>query len=75
MMANPLVQSLLQSPDFIRSTMQSNPQVRAMMEANPEMAAALNDPSTLAEIGRVMANPVSRRARGQGRGGSRGGEP
>jgi uncharacterized membrane protein YkgB len=36
MMNNPMVQSMLDNPDFMRNMMESNPQVRAMLDSNPQ---------------------------------------
>eukprot|EP01116_Phalansterium_solitarium_P014434 TRINITY_DN320_c0_g1_i2.p1 TRINITY_DN320_c0_g1~~TRINITY_DN320_c0_g1_i2.p1 ORF type:complete len:539 (+),score=186.45 TRINITY_DN320_c0_g1_i2:500-2116(+) len=57
MMDNPLVQSMLNNPEFIRSAMMSNPEMRALIEANPELAHVLNDPGTLRQMSELMRRP------------------
>lgn len=57
-MNSPWMQSILNNPEVLRSILQADPTVRAMGEANPEMAAVMNDPDTLRQMSRVMANPV-----------------
>lgn len=36
MMNNPMVQSMLDNPEFLRNMMESNPQIQAMLDSNPQ---------------------------------------
>lgn len=36
MMNNPMVQSMMDNPEFMRNMMESNPQVQAMLDSNPQ---------------------------------------
>jgi ubiquilin len=56
-MSSPWVQQMLSNPDVMRGLIQSDPTLRAMAEANPEVNQVLNDPATMAQMSRVMANP------------------
>merc|ERR1719235_1116232 len=57
MMQSPMVQSMLENPEMMRMMMQMNPQTRQLMEENPEVARILQDPETLRQSARMMANP------------------
>merc|ERR1719159_343402 len=57
MMQSPMVQQMLENPDFMRGMMQMNPQTRQLMDEHPEIARMLEDPETLRQSARMMANP------------------
>eukprot|EP00299_Pterocystis_sp_00344_P011303 c5241_g1_i2.p1 GENE.c5241_g1_i2~~c5241_g1_i2.p1 ORF type:complete len:407 (-),score=90.80 c5241_g1_i2:37-1257(-) len=57
MMQNPIVQDMLDNPDFLRSILVANPQTRAMLERNPEVMHALNDPALFRQQMQAMRNP------------------
>jgi len=57
MMQSPMVQQMLENPDFMRTMMQMNPQTRQLMEEHPEIGRMLEDPEMLRQSARMMANP------------------
>lgn len=59
MLNNPMVQSLLNSPDFMSSMMENNPQMRAVMDSNPELRHALSDPEFMRRSMEMMRDPTA----------------
>lgn len=61
MMNSPLMNSLLDNPEFLQNMMQmqmqSNPQMRQMMESNPVLREMLGDPAVLRQAVDMMRNP------------------
>lgn len=50
-MENPLVQSMMSNPDFMRRTITANPQMQQLMERNPEISHMLNNPELMRQVG------------------------
>lgn len=50
-MENPLVQSMMSNPDFMRRTITANPQMQQLMERNPEITHMLNNPELMRQVG------------------------
>jgi len=57
MMNNPMVQSLLNNPDFMSQMMESNPQMQSVLNANPELRHALRDPEMMRRSMEMMRDP------------------
>merc|ERR1719159_35628 len=57
MMQSPMVQQMMENPEFMRTMIQMNPQTRQLMEEHPEIARMLEDPETLRQSARMAANP------------------
>eukprot|EP00804_Cyclotella_cryptica_P014095 CCRYP_005553-RC/>CCRYP_005553-RC protein AED:0.18 eAED:0.18 QI:0/0.75/0.6/1/0.5/0.4/5/1520/565 len=57
MMNNPMVQSLLNNPDFMSQMMESNPQMQSILNANPELRHALRDPEMMRRSMEMMRDP------------------
>ncbi|KAL7750236.1 hypothetical protein RI367_004409 [Sorochytrium milnesiophthora] len=60
-MNNPMMQALLDNPDFMRSILQMNPQFQRMAQENPEINHILNDPAHLRQMMQAMRNPSAMR--------------
>lgn len=58
MMDNPLVQSLMSNPDYMRTVLTSNPQMQQLMERNPEISHMLNNPELLRQTMEMVRNPA-----------------
>ncbi|GBG30461.1 Ubiquilin-4 [Hondaea fermentalgiana] len=58
MMDNPIFQSMLDNPEFMRSMMMANPQIRAMIEQNPQLGQVLSDPELLRTTMNAARNPA-----------------
>ncbi|UYV77050.1 UBQLN1, partial [Cordylochernes scorpioides] len=58
LMDNPMVQSLLNNPDYMRQMITSNPQMQQIMERNPELNHMLNNPDLLRQTMEVVRNPA-----------------
>lgn len=54
---SPMMDRLMNNPEFARRIMMANPQMRELVESNPEIAHVLNDPSTLREMMQMARNP------------------
>ncbi|KAI8060266.1 hypothetical protein BC940DRAFT_312411 [Gongronella butleri] len=57
MLDSPLMQSILNNPDFMRSIIMSNPQMRRLVDENPEIGHMINDPAFLRQSIEMMRNP------------------
>lgn len=57
MMNNPMVQGMLNNPDFIREVMGSNPQIQEIMRNNPEVGRMLQDPDMIRRAMEMSRNP------------------
>lgn len=58
MMENPMVQSLMSNPDYVRTLLTSNPQMQELMERNPEISHMLNSPDLLRQTMEMVRNPA-----------------
>lgn len=54
---SPMMQTMLNNPEFLRSMTESNPMLQRLAESNPQLAAALRDPEMLRQAIRLMGNP------------------
>ncbi|XP_039224580.1 ubiquilin-4 [Crotalus tigris] len=57
-MENPLVQSMMSNPDFMRRTITANPQMQQLMERNPEITHMLNNPELMRQTMELARNPA-----------------
>ncbi|KAM3824921.1 ubiquilin-4 isoform 3-T3 [Vipera latastei] len=57
-MENPLVQSMMSNPDFMRRTITANPQMQQLMERNPEISHMLNNPELMRQTMELARNPA-----------------
>uniref|UniRef100_T1JDD4 Ubiquilin-4 n=1 Tax=Strigamia maritima TaxID=126957 RepID=T1JDD4_STRMM len=58
MMDNPLVQALINNPEYMRQLILSNPQMQQLMERNPEVTHMLNNPELLRQTMELARNPT-----------------
>ena len=58
MMDNPMVQSLMSNPDYVRTLLTSSPQMQQLMERNPEISHMLNNPELLRQTMEMVRNPA-----------------
>jgi len=58
-MDNPLVQSLMSDPNYVRTLLTSNPQMQQLMERNPEISHMLNNPELLRQTMDMVRNPAA----------------
>lgn len=56
-MDNPVVQSLMSNPEYMRDLIRANPQMQQLMERNPEISHMLNNPDLLRQTMEVVRNP------------------
>lgn len=54
---NPMVDSLLANPEFMRSMIMADPTMKQLCESNPQFAAILNDPEQLRQMIEMAKNP------------------
>ncbi|KAF1768428.1 hypothetical protein GCK72_000240 [Caenorhabditis remanei] len=54
---NPIVQSLMGNPEFMRTIISSNPTFQQMIERNPELGHIINDPNMMRQTMEMMRNP------------------
>ncbi|XP_007441317.1 ubiquilin-4, partial [Python bivittatus] len=57
-MENPLVQSMMSNPDFMRQMIMANPQMQQLMERNPEITHMLNNPELMRQTMELARNPA-----------------
>ncbi|XP_029437823.1 ubiquilin-4 isoform X2 [Rhinatrema bivittatum] len=57
-MENPLVQSMMSSPDLMRQMIMANPQMQQLMERNPEISHMLNNPELMRQTMELARNPA-----------------
>ncbi|XP_053134446.1 ubiquilin-4 [Hemicordylus capensis] len=57
-MENPLVQSMMSNPDFMRQMIMANPQMQQLMERNPEISHMLNNPELMRQTMELARNPA-----------------
>ncbi|KAI0557274.1 Ubiquilin [Gracilaria domingensis] len=55
---SPMMESIMNNPEFARQMMMTNPQMRELMERNPEVAHVFNDPSTFRQMMQMARNPA-----------------
>lgn len=55
---SPMMESIMDNPEFARNMMMANPQMRELMERNPEVAHVFNDPSTFRQMMQMARNPA-----------------
>ncbi|XP_046439274.1 ubiquilin-1-like isoform X1 [Daphnia pulex] len=58
MMDNPLVQSLMSNPDYMRQILTSNPQMQQLLERHPEINHVMNNPELLRQTMEIARNPA-----------------
>lgn len=58
LMDNPMVQQLMNNPEYLRSVLTSNPQLQSLMERNPEISHMLNNPELLRQTMELTRNPA-----------------
>lgn len=58
MMDNPLIQALMNNPDYMRQLIMGNPQMQELMERNPEVTHMLNNPELLRQTMELARNPT-----------------
>ncbi|XP_076354648.1 ubiquilin-1-like isoform X2 [Tachypleus tridentatus] len=58
LMDNPMVQSMMNNPEYMRQLITSNPQMQQLMERNPEISHMLNNPDLLRQTMEVVRNPA-----------------
>ncbi|XP_076369732.1 ubiquilin-1-like [Tachypleus tridentatus] len=58
LMENPMVQSMMNNPEYMRQLITSNPQMQQLMERNPEISHMLNNPDLLRQTMEVVRNPA-----------------
>jgi hypothetical protein len=61
MMNSPMLQSLLEQPDFIRTMMEMNPQMRDLMQQNPQLREVFNNPELMRQSLQQMRDPNAMR--------------
>jgi len=57
MLNSPMMQAMLDNPEFLRTMMLSNPEMQAVVEQNPELRQIFNDPAFLRQSLQMAANP------------------
>lgn len=60
MLDNPMVQSMMQNPDFMQQSLMANPETRRIMEQNPELGRMMTDPEVLRQSMEMARNPALR---------------
>merc|ERR1719326_1796714 len=60
-MQDPMVQSIMNNPDFLRTMMDTNPQMRQLMDTNPELRHMLDDPELMRRSMEMMRDPNAMR--------------
>ncbi|OQR73721.1 ubiquilin-1-like [Tropilaelaps mercedesae] len=59
LMENPLVQSVMTNPHYLRTIINANPQMREIIERNPEFGHVLNNPEVLRQTMQIARNPAA----------------
>ncbi|KAI8826655.1 uncharacterized protein EV422DRAFT_5174 [Fimicolochytrium jonesii] len=58
LLENPMVRSLLESPEFMQTMLENDPRIARLAESNPQLRQTLNDPRFLREMMETMRNPA-----------------
>ncbi|CAD7924393.1 unnamed protein product [Amoebophrya sp. A25] len=57
LMNDPMIESMMSSPEMMQMMIQMNPQLQQMCEQNPDVRRILEDPETMQQSMRAMRNP------------------